>query len=1108
MNLANLCLWTGVILFAALSQMACVAQDGVRRGGWVRKVPPAKLPVTVQAETAAIKGEAKVADLDAAQDGKVVTSTGTATLTFDVNMPAGGKATLEIIRFKKPEKKYDYWGYRFWRVNGKAQPIDTDFSMFRPRADLAFAELEITDTGRADGMKRYVIAWVPGLKLKKGANKVAITVPGGVTIDAIRVTPALDLELITVESAERDFIYFDDQDKAAFTIRLKNTGKEPLKMTGSIDLIPIHVSGTTIWDDAVYVQPEAPTSFRIGKVEIDAGAEGEVAFSFKPRRHIGAFSLLHLTDGKRTFIGHTHYLAVVFRPTKGFKYDSQFMMMAPQHFAAGPIWDVFEKTGFKWVRTEIGWRNCEGAKGKYNWTRADAVANEAREHNIYIMNLTEFPPAWARPNGQTKYGDHTPHPSRMAEWTEFWRKYTIRYKDVVRALNMWNEPWEHGGVSGWRSDGAHFRRLFKATYDAIHDLEPKVLLLGADSADNTDWKLLAAGYEKYVDAYSNHYAPPWANYLPALAKKNKKPVWETETWLGTKADFCLVRRCINVLAHGTNMMNIWHQHSHLRGEGRNWGPVPRGIAGIRGGPAPSIVPTNAMICLLEDTKFNRRINPGGLPFIFLFTGKGKAVAVVTSAINPGKPGQQATEDWQILGHIENGGPRRGRSKVFGIRSTGSITVDDPKGKLQAFDIYGNPIPRPDKTTLTVPISHKVVYVRSKDAEYLATALGEAKMTGIRPVEIILKDFTAPMDTLPPLEVELRSAYNVPIAGKITVMAPAGIELDRPSREFTIAEPRGRLNLAFKIKSAKPSEYNAYPFKATVETDQGVAGLEEVLNVNCVVRGTPKIDGDLSDWKALGAIPVNFVSEVQAPMTAKLWQPWAEALPGKFAARCAAMWDDKYFYFMADVQDTGKRPNESMFKSGNLNKYRPAPWEHVYERKGPGPADKSDAIQLDFDTGLWTKVKERYNLYKPGDVLWGMGPVLHADYAYLVYPTKEHGPEIFRFLREDFYWLHPYPLDYKWMAENCQVEGAKVAIKSHDTGYYYEVAIPLSELSNLEPKEGKKFRFGFQINNNGHRNFINQSAWKSAAVKTSLDYETTNRATWSCNITWGFVGKRK
>ncbi|MDP6381180.1 MAG: hypothetical protein QF662_07530, partial [Phycisphaerae bacterium] len=61
---------------------------------------------------------------------------------------------------------------------------------------------------------------------------------------------------------------------------------------------------------------------------------------------------------------------------------------------------------------------------------------------------------------------------------------------------------------------------------------------------------------------------------------------------------------------------------------------------------------------------------------------------------------------------------------------------------------------------------------------------------------------------------------------------------------------------------------------------------------------------------------------------------------------------------------------------------------------------------------------------------------------------------------------------------------------------------------LEPKPGKTFRFGYQVNNNGHRNFINHSAWKSAAVKTSLDYETTNRATWAANITWGFAGPRK
>ncbi|MDP6381187.1 MAG: hypothetical protein QF662_07565, partial [Phycisphaerae bacterium] len=215
----------GACVTMALFHAACAPESMMGRGGVAKEsVTPAQSAIVVEAEGAKIDGKATVVDLGVASGKKVVTSTDTATLTFDVEMTEAGKVTLEIIRFKKPTKVYDYWGYRFWRVNGKAQPIDTDYSMFRPRSDLSFAELEIGDYGGEEGLKRYVVAFIPGLKLKKGANKVVISVPGGVTLDAIRVTPALDLELITVTSAERDFIYFDDQNEAAFTIRLKNNG--------------------------------------------------------------------------------------------------------------------------------------------------------------------------------------------------------------------------------------------------------------------------------------------------------------------------------------------------------------------------------------------------------------------------------------------------------------------------------------------------------------------------------------------------------------------------------------------------------------------------------------------------------------------------------------------------------------------------------------------------------------------------------------------------------------------------------------------------------------------------------------------------------------------
>ncbi|MDP6380290.1 MAG: hypothetical protein QF662_02995 [Phycisphaerae bacterium] len=715
-------------------------------------------------------------------------------------------------------------------------------------------------------------------------------------------------------------------------------------------------------------------------------------------------------------------------------------------------------------------------------------------------------------NGKQMYRDQTPHPSRMADWSKFWRMFVVRYKDVVRALNFWNEPWEHGGISSWHCDGAHFRRMLKATWEGIHDLRPKVLFAAADSAHNTDWKIFAADYEKYVDVLSNHYAPPWANYCPALARRGKKKVWETESWLGLRPDHTVIRRTINILAHGSTMVSLWHQNNFTRGRGIDFGQLPNGVAGVRGGPTPNVVPTSALTHFLEDTKFDKRVSADGLPFMFLFKGKGRSVCAVTSAINPGKPWDQACEAWQASEGIENGKPPPSGAKPFGIRSKGSITLKDPGRKLQAFDMYGNSIRQKGKGQLTVPVSHEVVYVTSKGKHgEFAKALSGASMKGIRPVQIILHDFAAPMDMLPSLDVELRNAYNVPIHGRITVTAPEGLEFENADRKFKIGKAHGRLNIAFKLKSARASRFNAYPVKVKVETDQGVAGLEEVLSVTCAVKGTPTIDGNLDDWQALGAIPVIFVSGVGNPMSIPVWEPWSKVAKrwrGKFAARCATMWDDKYFYFMADVQDDSKACHESLFFSGDLNKYRPPPYEHVYERFGPEPEWATNSVQLAFDCGLWTKPKQFYNIHAPEDPLWGTGPVYSADYSYALYPTKKHEPELFRYRREDFYWAHALPIDYKWVARHCRVKGARLAMKSNRAGYRYEVALPLAEVRRLEPKVGKGFRFSFQVSSGGPFNNINWSAWKSACFKTALDFEPTHTANWSGNAPWSFVGPRK
>ena len=119
---------------------------------------------------------------------------------------------------------------------------------------------------------------------------------------------------------------------------------------------------------------------------------------------------------------------------------------------------------------------------------------------------------------------------------------------------------------------------------------------------------------------------------------------------------------------------------------------------------------------------------------------------------------------------------------------------------------------------------------------------------------------------------------------------------------------GEVQIAeFEMLAATPNDMNRYCIKYRAEAGGVVQEDQQIVQVACATYGTPKIDGDLSDWnKTIGVTMISRGSKDWREITmdpslaaARLAQKQAE---NAVVYRVWTQWDEKNFYMAAAVPD--------------------------------------------------------------------------------------------------------------------------------------------------------------------------------------------------------------
>jgi hypothetical protein len=497
--------------------------------------------------------------------------------------------------------------------------------------------------------------------------------------------------------------------------------------------------------------------------------------------------------------------------------------------------------------------------------------------------------------------------------------------------------------------------------------------------------------------------------------------------------------------------------------------------------------------VLRDTDFSEVVHPGRPPFVLLFKGReiDRHVAAVATSV-----ASLARNPREVFRYQFRNDPLR-------------MQLSDDS-RLAFYDVHANRIdPGHSGGRLSIPVNATPRYIEFRGSvEEFKSLLSGADYQNLTPVQIVVAgDLTSPLGQDPHLSVELRNAYRMPIEGEIVVQTDA-LKLVNTRRQFTLGGAEHR-TFNFAVTGATKRS-NSYPILVRVETDHGKTEHEETIHQSLIVQGTPTIDGSVDEWNQLGAVPVLMTADpaqLGASLTEQAWFPWKDFANDaqEFTAQIAFAADDQNLYLMSRVRDTKRNELPTMLTGKQLHEFQKGA-SHIYVKPGPTPGAGGDMLL--WSLGHKNQHDPKYEVHPPDHPLHRMGSVLRHQFQYMIYPTSDGDAEIMRVRKPGFYYMHPLPIDYKWLSRHSTVDGARVVVKRLEQGYIYEVAIPWSELEGVPHAPGDRVRMNIAVQDKGSGNRLTWSAGRGLSTRSKIALEPGWTSDWTNETWWGFLAPPK
>jgi len=522
---------------------------------------------------------------------------------------------------------------------------------------------------------------------------------------------------------------------------------------------------------------------------------------------------------------------------------------------------------------------------------------------------------------------------------------------------------------------------------------------------------------------------------------------------------------------------------------------------------------------------------GKVPIILLFQGRGQAVAFLHEYSMPHPGGDIGGHDNGLPGNVPYSQIVK-ETLAAKYQPRGTFTILAVPG-VAVYDIFGNPLPK-TRNTFGVPMERFGYYVTAPTLKTLKLALDASQLTGVPSLSVKIHDFTERLAPGAALRIAVTNVYPVEKTATVTVDGTAaGITFDAATQQVAISAGK-EATVSFTVKTVDARPLNKYHIAVTATDGVETTRYAEDINQAIMVKGTPVIDGDLADWDAFKPVPVivdqnaqfsTFISEYLRISVAQAVDDAAKAAAGKapYVVTAQAAWDARNFYLGAKVVDATEGRKESAAFGVRYKSY-PWPNQHLYMGGIELTGCAGDTLMLSFNTN--DDNQRLWNFKMPDDPLYRVYPWPDTDFEYEVYPVK-YNKEQDAYMKANFphyakwpgypesevwrlydpkmtYRHHAYPFNPPFAEyDQAPVPGAQSVVKRDGNVWTYELAIPWSQIWEVQPKAGTRVRFTFYTRNDGNH-ALEYAAGKSVSVRNPITFHPMWEYHWSNDCEWGFV----
>ncbi len=270
----------------------------------------------------------------------------------------------------------------------------------------------------------------------------------------------------------------------------------------------------------------------------------------------------------------------------------------------------------------------------------------------------------------------------------------------------------------------------------------------------------------------------------------------------------------------------------------------------------------------------------------------------------------------------------------------------------------------------------------------------------------------------------------------------------------------------------------------------------MLHVNTITYGTPTLDGTLATWQ--NAIPViSYGQNAKRSFVEAAWKPWEKDVAiTKGMAETRFMYDDKFLYIAVRERNKDWVAKPRLSNRDESSYYGKDDMAHTYIRGNDDTAPYSgNCVQVGIGLDL-----HKHPLAPYTKVPAKMIAIDDTDYEYAFWGTPDGGTEIWRS-------SNPTMLPFNFLPRctpegyNGVPKGTQSSTKREGNDTIYQVAIPLTDMPELTPANGKIINIAYCLPGSS----IQAGAGRSRTRFNGLTLKASwNWDKYSNNLRWGFV----